>query len=329
MRTFYLSLVAVTILLLTSNNHSSAQRLGRSMEEGSRPIPKASLLSRLSQVIRTSCDTEELISEDADQYDCDCDLDGGCDGESLSSVGCDECGEIFVSESALSRLISLFQTDCCDALCGGPRIRDTLHAHLHTPKRAGGGPFRKHGPCWYTAPTEWTLFGVFPLPMHPGCIEHGTCGGAGCCDVDSGCAVYDPDHVGSDAADGDVVQYKTAGTSPECETVMSAEGSDKETSSHRKFSGQTQSRKKSILLRQGNVTRTTYRDVIRMSHTEGEYVEPGMFANLPESLDQEQNEPEVLPAVLIQKALDNSTPTQQPSPLTRSTYGKATMKIVE
>ena len=45
-----------------------------------------------------------------------------------------------------------------------------------------GGPLGHFGPCWYEAPREWTLFGIFPLQRLRGCGLYPGCGGSSCND---------------------------------------------------------------------------------------------------------------------------------------------------
>ena len=66
-------------------------------------------------------------------------------------------------------------SDCADSGC----LEVGLWTSRVPPKRAGGGPFRKYGPCWYTAPTEWSLFGFIPLSK-----DACSCESSGC---NSGC----------------------------------------------------------------------------------------------------------------------------------------------
>ena len=56
-------------------------------------------------------------------------------------------------------------------------------------KRMGGGPFRKHAPCWYTAPTSWTLLGVIPLKKHHWLGNSSDCD----CHSASGCISWVPE----------------------------------------------------------------------------------------------------------------------------------------
>ena len=56
-------------------------------------------------------------------------------------------------------------------------------------KRMGGGPFRKHGPCWYTSPTTWTLLGVIPLRKNHWLASSSDCD----CHSASGCISWAPE----------------------------------------------------------------------------------------------------------------------------------------
>ncbi len=49
-----------------------------------------------------------------------------------------------------------------------------------------GGPLGHFGPCWYEAPREWTLFGIFPLQRLRGCGLYPGCGESSCDDCSRG-----------------------------------------------------------------------------------------------------------------------------------------------
>lgn len=71
-------------------------------------------------------------------------------------------------------------------LCHTPSLEASYQSNggWHRCNRKSGGPFGQSGPCWFEAPTRWTLFGNIPL-------HGGACWGQGC-NACSNCEIYEP-----------------------------------------------------------------------------------------------------------------------------------------
>ena len=148
----------------------------------------ASVVDKLSQPNCETCEADNLDEGYAVECASTCDGSSGSDAGDCDSEDCSCEGRTNLGlQNIKTGIQSLLQGCFSDVL-----VCDSTwdwYCHSRPPKRKGGGPFRKHGPCWYTAPTEWTLFGIIPLSPYPTCLSHQR-ENNGHCDTDCGCAVY-------------------------------------------------------------------------------------------------------------------------------------------
>ena len=161
-------------------------------------------------VLLTALATDASIgtaSEEVKPLSCDKCSDCGCE----TSCGCDNCGccdiccccpPLWQSVGEMFKLSARCQDSCCETSdcsscddcecseCQSAGALASLKSRFETfvegighgvfsrcrLKRSREGPLRCHETCWFTAPVEWTLFGVFPLNKRFGGPSVCTCG---------------------------------------------------------------------------------------------------------------------------------------------------------
>jgi len=306
--------------------------------DGITGAPSANIFNKLVQASCTACDSGDCDGGCASSADGGCGdfgYGGGCDDFGCGG-GCGDCACMNGAGTGLARMMSLFQGGMCNNACGGScgGLDSNWYASSRPPKRMGGGPFRKYGPCWYTAPTEWTLFGVFPLATQPTCLSHP----GGDCGTDCGCAVY----VGNRGIGSPQISRQAdVRPSDELRQVNSLHGDElvkrmkkanlvsvisepaKETSATATEVRSPQPLKKPVSFRQGNVTRAAYSDAER--RTDADFEEPARLpSNEPQPIVKTEALQPVPPRQFVPQHLTESTPH-----LNRSSFGKASLKMVK
>ena len=261
-----------------------------------------------------------------------CDLGGGCDGGCAGQddagpggdSGCGGClGDISPGLQRLKiGMQNLMQGSMRDP-CGG--LVSSWYNGSRPPKRMGGGPFRKCGPCWYTAPTEWTLFGVIPLSHHSTCLCSKCAGGTSSrCGADSGCAVYPGDHA-APAISHHAAAWSSRSLATSQTSLVSAieeRGNDNAKKAKRKQPPQLL--KKSISFRREDVTRNTGTGVV--STVAAQLKEPSRLKTNPELFLETDSEAALLRPARPIEPLGTSEMITRPN---RSSFGKASLKIVK
>ena len=226
---------------------------------------------------------------------------------------------------------NLLQGGCCDKSCdpcGG--LASRWYKGSRPPKRMGGGPFRKYGPCWYTAPTEWTLFGVIPLSPHPTCFCGQAAGGTtGGCGADCGCAVYPGDHPAPFSAishhAGTQISRPLATSQAQLVSVVAEREQDNANVAARKRPPQPL--KKSISFRREDVTRATYSEgTSKVNSVAAQLEEPSRLKSEPQPFVETGDEAELLQPVRPMEPLRTAELITRPN---RSSFGKASLKIVK